>query len=101
VTNSLVLPGSGGSITITSAALNRLVVRAAEGVDGVSVRRPRRSVEVSHANGRTSVSIGLAVRYGRIAPELARGVQERVGSALAASCGLDVERVDVGVEEII
>jgi uncharacterized alkaline shock family protein YloU len=101
MTNPLVLSGSVGSITITSAALNRLVVRAAENVDGVTVRRPRRSVDVEHANGRASVSIGLAVRYGEIAPELARDVQARVGSALAASCGLDVERVDVGVEEIV
>jgi uncharacterized alkaline shock family protein YloU len=101
VTRPLVFSGSEGSITLTSAALNRLVVRAAESVDGVSVRRPRRSVEVSHASGRASVSIGLGVRYGEIAPELARDVQARVGSALAASCGLEVERVDVGVEEIV
>jgi uncharacterized alkaline shock family protein YloU len=101
VTDPLVLSGSGGSITVTSTALKRLVVRAAESVGGVSVRRPRRSVEVSHENSRASVSLGLAVRYGEIAPELARGVQERVGAALSATCGLDVDRVDVGVEEIV
>jgi uncharacterized alkaline shock family protein YloU len=101
VTEPLVLGGSGGSITVTAGALNRLVVRAAEGVDGVSVRRPRRSVEVSHGEGRTTVSLGLAVRYGEVAPELARGVQERVTAALSASCGLEVDRVDVAVEAVV
>ena len=51
--------------------------------------------------GRASVSLGLAVPYGLVAPELARGVQERVAEALSASCGLEVERVEVGVEEIV
>jgi uncharacterized alkaline shock family protein YloU len=101
VTDPLVLSGAGGSITVTAAALNRLVVRAAEGIDGVTVRRPRRSVEVALAKGRASVSLGLAVPYGRVAPELARGVQERVAEALSESCGLEVERVEVGVEEIV
>jgi uncharacterized alkaline shock family protein YloU len=64
------------------------------------VRRPRRSVEVSHGEGRVTASLGLAVRYGEAAPELARAVQERVTEALSASCGLQVERVDVGVEAI-
>jgi len=101
VTEPLVLGGAGGSITVTPPALNRLVVRAAEGVEGVAVRRPRRSVDVAHANGRASVSLGLAVRYGGVAPEVARAVQERVAEALSESCGLEVERVEVGVEEIV
>jgi uncharacterized alkaline shock family protein YloU len=100
VTEPLVLEGADGSITVTAGALNRLVVRAAEGVDGVSVRRPRRSVEVSHGDGRATVSLGLAVRYGEAAPELARGVQERVTAALSASCGLEIDGVDVAVEAI-
>ena len=33
-------------------------------------------------------------------PEVARAVQERVAEAVAATCGLEVERVDVSVEEI-
>ena len=100
MTDPVVLKGAGGSITVTPAALNRLVVRAAEIVHGASVRRPRRSVEVSHADDRATVSLELAVRYGEVAPEVALAVQERVAEALAATCGLEVERVDVGVEEI-
>jgi uncharacterized alkaline shock family protein YloU len=44
--------------------------------------------------------MGLAVRYGEVAPELARGVQERVAAALSASCGLQVDGVDVVVEAV-
>jgi uncharacterized alkaline shock family protein YloU len=101
VTDPVVLGGSGGSITVTGAALNRLVVRAAESVDGAAVRRPRRSVEVSHEDGRATISLELAVRYGQVAPEVARAVQQRVAEAVLATCGLVVERVDVGVEEIV
>jgi uncharacterized alkaline shock family protein YloU len=101
VTDPLVLRAEAGSITVTSAALNRLVVRAAERVDGISVRRPRRSIEVTHGDGRARVSVGVAVPYGEVAPELARQVQERVAEAVSASCELDVERVDVGVEAIV
>jgi uncharacterized alkaline shock family protein YloU len=35
-----------------------------------------------------------------VAPELSRGVQERVTAALTASCGLEVDRVDVVVEAV-
>ena len=100
MTEPLVLEGADGSITVTAGALNRLVVRAAESVDGASVRRPKRSVEVAHGDGRASVSLELAVRYGEVAAELARAVQERVAEAVSATCGLEVERVDVSVEEI-
>lgn len=100
MTDPLVLQGTGGSITVAPGALNRLVVRAAESVEGASVRRPRRAVAISHADGRASVSLELAVRYGEVAVELARTVQERVAEAVSATCGLDVERVDVSVEEI-
>jgi uncharacterized alkaline shock family protein YloU len=100
VTEPVVLQGEGGSITVTPTALHRLVIRAAESVDGASVRRPKRSVEVAHGDGRASVSLELAVRYGEVAAELARAVQERVAEAVSATCGLEVERVDVSVEEI-
>lgn len=100
MTEPVVLKGVSGSITVTAAALNRLVVRAAETVHGASVRRPRRSVDVSHADGRAAVSLELAVGRDEVAPEVARAVQERVAEAVAATCGLEVERVDVAVEEI-
>ena len=47
-----------------------------------------------------SVSFELAVEAGVPVPELAQAVQERVAAAVAATSGLEVERVDVSVEEI-
>ena len=64
------------------------------------MRRPRRAVEVRHAEGRASVSLELGARLGRSLPGLARAVQERVGETLAQVTGLEVERVDVEIAEI-
>jgi uncharacterized alkaline shock family protein YloU len=100
VTEPLVLIGPVGAISVSPAALERLVVQAAQSVDGARVRRPKRSVEVEHLDGRASVSFELAVERGVPVPELARTVQERVAEAVAATSGLQVERVDVSVEEI-
>jgi hypothetical protein len=95
-----VLAGPEGAVTVTAAALERLVVQAAQSVDGARVRRPKRSVEVDHTERRASVSFELAVEASVSVPELARAVQERVAAAVAATSGLEVERVDVSVEEI-
>jgi uncharacterized alkaline shock family protein YloU len=46
------------------------------------------------------VSFELAIEQGVRVPELARTVQKRVADAVAATTGLDVERVDVTVAEI-
>jgi uncharacterized alkaline shock family protein YloU len=100
VTEPLVLAGSEGAVTVASAALERLVVQAAQTVEGARVRRPKRSVEVSHGNGRAAVSFELSVVGGVPVPEVARAVQERVAEAVAATSGLEVESVDVSVEEI-
>ena len=61
MTEPLVLRGPEGAITVAPAALERLVVQAAQSVDGARVRRPKRSVEVDHGDGRASVSFELAV----------------------------------------
>ena len=100
MTEPLTLDGPEGSITITPAALSRLVVDAAQGVDGVRVRRPRRALEVGHGDGRASVSLELVVAHGVAIPEASRDVQARVAAAVAASCGLEVDGVDVAVEEV-
>jgi uncharacterized alkaline shock family protein YloU len=75
-------------------------VHAAESVEGARVRRPKRSVDVAHRAGLASVSLELAIEQGVPVPELARTVQERVADAVAATSGLDVERVEVTVAEI-
>jgi uncharacterized alkaline shock family protein YloU len=98
VTEPLVLAWPEGTVTVTPAVLEHLVVQAAQSVDGARVRRPKRSVEVGHSEGRASVSFELVVEG--VVPDVAKAVQERVADALAAASGLEVERVDVSVEEL-
>ena len=100
VTEPLVFRGPEGSITLTAAAVTELVARAARSVDGVRLRRPRRAVEISQAEGRASVSLELGAMHGEPLPELARAVQGRVGEALARVTGLEVAQVDVEIAEI-
>jgi uncharacterized alkaline shock family protein YloU len=87
-------------VTVTAAALSRLVAQAVSSVDGARLRRPRRGLEIRHADGRASVTLELSVRHGATMPELARAVQERVAEALARTGGLEVERVDVEIEAV-
>ena len=100
MTEPLVLPGQKGTITVTPAALERLVVRAAESVAGARVRRPKRSVEIAHGDGRATVSFELAVGHDVPVPELARAVQARVAEAVASTSGLEIERVEITITEI-
>jgi uncharacterized alkaline shock family protein YloU len=100
VTEPLVLSGQEGTITVAAVALDRVVVHAAESVQGARVRRPKRSVDVAHGPGLASVSFELAIEQGVPVPEVARTVQERVADAVAATSGLDVERVEVKFAEI-
>jgi uncharacterized alkaline shock family protein YloU len=95
-----VLRNDTGAITVADGALARIVVQAAEAVDGARVRRPRRHLTVELEGARARVDLELAVAYGKMVPDVARDVQERVGAALEAMCGLDVGAVDVSVEEL-
>ena len=97
---SYVAPGERGSVTVTPSALQELVVRAAETVDGAEVRRGRRRLDIEIADGRAHVRLELSARYGLVLPRLAREVQERVTDALTSMCGLEVEAVDVSVEAV-
>jgi uncharacterized alkaline shock family protein YloU len=87
-------------IKITDAALNRLVVDAAQAVDGVRVRRPRRHLAVELDGGQARVELALVIAYGRVLPDVARDVQQRVADALGTMCGVNVTAVDVSVEEL-
>ena len=101
MSDELVLREPSGAISLPAATLDRIVVRAAERVEGVRVRRPRRSVEVALARDEARVSVGLAARYGIALPELVAGVQEQVREALETMCGVEVRAVDVAVEELL
>jgi uncharacterized alkaline shock family protein YloU len=100
VTEPLVFRSAAGTVTVTAAALSRLVGDAVTSVDGARLRRPRRGVEIRHSEGRAAVTLELSVPHGAVMPELARAVQERVAVALAQTGGLEVERVDVEIGEV-
>ena len=94
------IENANGAIRIGGNALARLVAAAAERVDGARVRRPRRGLDVTVADGRVRVELELTARYGTSLPTLARGVQEQVAAALGAATSLTVEAVDVSIEEL-
>jgi uncharacterized alkaline shock family protein YloU len=87
-------------VKVTDAAVTQIVVRAAETVEGARVRRPRRHLAVELDEGEARVELELAVSFGKVLPEVAREVQERVAAALGTMCGVDVKAVDVSVEEL-
>jgi uncharacterized alkaline shock family protein YloU len=89
-----------GRIAVSPSALQRVVARTAEEIDGVRVRRQRRSPHVEVSGGTARVTLGLAVRRGTIVPGTARAVQERVSDAVGSMLEVRVEAVDVSVEEV-
>ncbi len=92
--------GSGGAVRVSEAALTEIVRRAVSSVDGARLRKGRRRLGVELAGGRARADLQLAVAYGRIVPEVARAVQERVAEALATMCEVEVDAVDVVIEEL-
>jgi uncharacterized alkaline shock family protein YloU len=100
MTDRVVVHDAAGTISIPPGTLAQIVQSAAESVDGVRVRRPRRALELEVTGVRAQVALELRVRYGLVLPELARSVQERVADALGTMCGLEVEAVDVAIEEL-
>jgi uncharacterized alkaline shock family protein YloU len=100
MSDSYVIETDLGTITVPGSVLSQLVVRAAEGVGGARVRRPRRGVDVEVQQGWMRVSVELAVRLGLVVPDVARQVQEQVRDSLRTACGLEEATVDVAVEEL-
>jgi uncharacterized alkaline shock family protein YloU len=87
-------------VKVTDAVVTQIVVQAAESVEGARVRRPRRHLAVELDGAAARVELELAVSFGRVLPEVARDVQERVADALGTMCGVNVTAVDVSVEEL-
>ncbi|HVS84492.1 MAG TPA: Asp23/Gls24 family envelope stress response protein [Gaiellaceae bacterium] len=90
----------GGSVSIADAALAQVVAQAVESVEGARLLGGRRRTELELARGRARASLTLAIGYGRVLPEVAGAVQERVAEALRGMCGVEVTAVDVTVEEL-
>ncbi len=97
--DDVVLAGRLGRIVLTGAALASLVVRAAESVPGVRVRRPRRGLEIGVDGQRARVEIGLSGPIDGVLPDVGEQVQRSVATAVAASAGLSAS-VAVVFEEL-
>jgi uncharacterized alkaline shock family protein YloU len=95
----VLVSGDGGSVRVSEAALVQLVDGAVSGVVGARLRR-RRRLSLDLADGHARAELEVAVAYGDVLPETARAVQERVGEALARTCGVEVDAVDVAVVEL-
>jgi uncharacterized alkaline shock family protein YloU len=91
---SLILTTKSGTITVPEGVLVGIAVRAAEGVEGVRVRR-RRTVDVEAR----VVRLAVATRRGEPVVELAEQAQEAIASALKTMCGIDA-KVDIAVSEL-
>jgi len=89
-----------GRVEIADAALAQIVAQAVASVDGARLRKGRRHLDLAVDRGHVRADLELGVAYGRVLPQVARAVQERVAEALAGMCGFVVDAVDVSVEEL-
>ncbi|TCJ17264.1 Asp23/Gls24 family envelope stress response protein [Rubrobacter taiwanensis] len=104
---------AGIEYRIGDEALRLLAALAAREVEGVASqvedselgilarRRLVGSVELPEREAGAAPKVTIAVRYGRSIPEVARQVQRRVAGALREQAGVEVERVDVHVAEVV
>ena len=96
----VLVQGDAGSVRLSEVALTEIVRRAVSSVGGARLRKGRRRLGVELEGGRARAELQLAVEYGRVLPEVARAVQERVADALAQMCDVEVEAVHVTIEEL-
>ena len=90
---SLVVTTELGTVTVPDAVIAGIAVRAAEGVDGVRVRR--RGVELAAE----AVRLTVEVARGEPLPALAGRAQDEVAATLRAMCGIET-RVDIAIAEL-
>jgi uncharacterized alkaline shock family protein YloU len=95
----LALDGPSGRIELTGAAVTSVVVRAAESVQGVRVRRPRRGLAVAIDGTGAEVAVGLTGPLEGVLPDVGEAVQQAIAAALGSMTGLTVS-VDVAFEEL-
>jgi uncharacterized alkaline shock family protein YloU len=99
VSRVLVQAGDG-CVRVSEAALTQIVRQAVSSVEGARLRKGRRRLGVELEEGRARAELQLAVAYGKVLPEVAAAVQERVADALARTFEVEVDNVDVTVEEL-
>jgi uncharacterized alkaline shock family protein YloU len=96
----ILVQDDAGSVRLSEVALTEIVRQAVSSVEGVRLRKGRRRIGVELEDGRARAELQLAVAYGRVLPEVAGAVQERVADALVRMCDVEVEAVHVTVEEL-
>jgi uncharacterized alkaline shock family protein YloU len=96
----ILVQDDAGSVRLSEAALTEIVRQAVASVEGARLRKGRRRIGVELQDGRARAELQLSVAYGRVLPEVAGAVQERVADALARMCDVEVEAVDVTVQEL-
>ena len=95
----LVVEGALGRIELTTAALASLVLRAAESVPGVRVRRPRRRLDVTIDGSTAHVEVGVTGPLEGVLPGVGESVQRAIATAVGGATALAVT-VDVVFEEL-
>ena len=95
----VLVSGDGGSVRVSEAALVQLVDGAVSSVDGARLQK-RRRLSLDLADGRARAGVDVAVAYGLVLPDVARAVQEKVADALARTCDVEMDGVDVTVVEL-
>lgn len=88
-----------GTVSLEPKALEQLVRRAAEEVDGARVARAGLDVSVG-ADGAATVAVSLTAPRGAVLPELGERVQSRISDALVDMLEAPPARVDVTFEGI-
>jgi uncharacterized alkaline shock family protein YloU len=96
----ILVQDDAGSVRLSEAALTEIVRQAVASVEGARLRKGRRRIGVELQDGLARAELQLSVAYGRVLPEVAGAVQERVADALARMCDVEVEAVDVTVQEL-
>ncbi len=97
--DDLVVEGPLGRVELTSTALASLVVRAAESVPGVRVRRPRRGLAIAVDGSRATVQLDVVGPLEGVLPDVGEQVQRSVGDALRVSASLEAS-VAILFEEV-
>ena len=94
-----------GQAQISPEVLARYAGDAAQEVHGVAglVEGPLqrdRAIEISSANGGSTVTVRIALEWGSSASDVAREVQTRVAEYLARMANLTIRSVDVVVDGV-
>lgn len=96
----VLVSGKAGSVRLSEAALAQIVGGAVGQVEGARLRKGRRRLALELAEGHASAQLEVVVAYGRVLPDVARSVQQRVADALARMCDVEVDEVAITVVEL-